>query len=73
MNLNLAEVPSVSMTVQPPFTHLVKLSPIRLEQFPGEVEIWSRFWEQFESSIDKDPTLPSINKHIFLRGYFEGE
>jgi hypothetical protein len=37
------------------------------------VETWPRFWEQFESSIDQDPTLPTIHKHVFLRGYLEGE
>jgi len=37
------------------------------------VETWARFWEQFESSIDQDPTVSTINKHVFLRGYLEGE
>jgi hypothetical protein len=70
--LNLAKVPSASMTVLSPFTHSVKLAPIKLKPFAGDVEMWSRFWEQFESSIDKDPTLPTVNKHVFLRGYLEG-
>jgi hypothetical protein len=52
---------------------LVKLPPIKLEPFAGDVETWARFWEQFESSIDKDPTLSTVNKHVFLRGYLEGE
>ena len=51
----------------------MKLSPLRLEPFAGDVEMWARFWEQFESSIDQDPTLSTINKHVFLRGYLEGE
>jgi hypothetical protein len=46
---------------------------MKLETFAGDVEMWSRFWEQFESSIDKDPNLPTINKHVILRGYLEGE
>jgi hypothetical protein len=56
----------------PPVTHSVKLPPLKLEPFAGDVETWARFWEQFESFIDQDPTL-SINKHAFLRGYLEGE
>ena len=32
-----------------------------------------RFWEQFESSVDSDTSLSTINKHVFLRGYLEGE
>ena len=50
-----------------------KLPPIKLEPFAWDVETWARFWEQFESSIDKDPTLSTVNKHVFLRGYLEGE
>ena len=49
------------------------LPPLRLEPFAGDVEMWARFWEQFESSLDQDPTLSTINKHVFLRGYLEGE
>jgi hypothetical protein len=71
--LNLAEVSSASMTVRPPLTHSVKLFPIKLEPFAGDLEMCSQFWEQFESSIYKDPTLTTINKHVFLRGYLESE
>ena len=61
------------MIPRPPVTHSVKLPPIKLETFAGDVETWARSWEQFESSIDKDPTLSTVNKHVFLRGYLEGE
>ena len=37
------------------------------------METWSRFWEQFRSIIDEDASLSTINKHVFLRGYLEGE
>jgi hypothetical protein len=37
------------------------------------VETWTRFWEQFKSSIDQDTTLSTINNHVFVRGYLEGE
>jgi hypothetical protein len=29
------------------------------------------FWEQFKQSIDDDPSLTTINKHIFPLGYLE--
>jgi hypothetical protein len=69
------------LTITPPtapnptvsVTHSVKLPPIKLEPFMGNVENWSRFWEQFKSSIDDDASLSTINKHVFLRGYLEGE
>jgi hypothetical protein len=51
----------------------MKLPPIKLEAFAGDVETWARFWEQFESSIQNDPTLSTVNKHVFPRGYLEGE
>jgi len=51
----------------------VKLHPLKLEPFAGDVETWARFREQFESSIDQHPTLSTKNKHVFLRGYLEGE
>jgi hypothetical protein len=54
-------------------THSVKLPPIRLEPFPGDIETWARFSEQFEASIDQDPSLSTINKHVFLCGYLDGE
>jgi len=51
----------------------VKLAAIKLEPFKGDVETWSGFWEQFRSSIDEDASLSTINKHVFLPGYMEGE
>jgi hypothetical protein len=62
-----APTPAVSVT------HSVKLPPIKLEPFSGDIETWARFWEQFEASIDQDPSLSTINKHVFLHGYLDGE
>ena len=72
-NLRVPELSSAQMSARPTVTHSVKLPPIKLEPFAGDVETWARFWEQFKSSIDKDPTLSTMNKHVFLRGYLEGE
>jgi len=33
------------------------LPAIKMEPFKGDVETWSRFWEQFRSSIDEDASL----------------
>jgi hypothetical protein len=68
------------LTITPPtapnptisVTHSVKLPPIKIERFMGNVENWSRFWEQFKSSIDDDALLSTINKHVFLQEYLEG-
>jgi hypothetical protein len=56
-----------------PVTRWVKLPAIKMEPFNGDVETWSRFWEQFRSFFDEDTSLSTINKHVFLRGYLEGE
>ena len=73
VNPSISELPSAPPTARIPVTHSVKLPPLKLEPFAGDVETWARFWEQFESSTDQDPTLTTINKHVFLRGYLEGE
>jgi hypothetical protein len=39
----------------------------------GDIETWACFWEHFKQSVDNDPSLTTINKHIFLRGYLEEE
>jgi hypothetical protein len=53
--------------------HSVKLPPIKLEPFSGDVESWSHFWEQFESSTDNHPHLSALNKPVVLRGSLEGQ
>jgi hypothetical protein len=53
-------------------TPTVKLPTIKLDPVTGNIEQWTRFWEQFDSSIDKNPSVSQINKHVFLRGYLEG-
>ena len=50
----------------------IRLPPIKLEPFSGDIETLARFWEQFKQFINDDPSL-TINKHIFLRGYLEEE
>jgi hypothetical protein len=54
---------------QPTVIQEIKLPTIKFEPFAGNIETWSRFWEQFESSADKNHSVSTINKHIFLRGY----
>jgi hypothetical protein len=62
---HISPVPTSSVT------HPVKLPAIKLNSFKGDVVNWSRFWEQFRSSIDEDASLTTINIHVFLEGYLE--
>jgi hypothetical protein len=64
--------PPVTQT-RPPVTQYVNLPQLKLQPFAGDVETRAMFREQFESSIDKDPTISTINKHVFLRGNLKGE
>jgi hypothetical protein len=41
-NLSVSELPSAQMTARHPVTHSVKLPPIKLEPFAGDVETWAR-------------------------------
>ena len=34
---------------------------------------WSLHKEQFQLSVDTNPSVSQINKHVFLRGYLEGK
>jgi hypothetical protein len=58
---------------EPKIIQEVKLPTIKLEQFAGYIETWSRFWEHFETSVDKNPSVSPINKRVFLRRYLEAE
>lgn len=46
MKANPAREPSASTTHWCSLAHSVRMPPIKLEQFTGDVETWSRFWEQ---------------------------
>lgn len=52
----------------PPSTVIqeIKLPTLKLESFEGNSET-SRFWEQFESSVDKKQSVSITNKHFFGR------
>ena len=52
---------------QPAVILEIKLPTIKLEHIAGNIETWSRFSEQFESSVDKKQSVSNINKHVFLR------
>ena len=68
MRLATTTIPSHT-TIAP----TIKLPTIKLEPFSGDIEQWPRFWEQIQSSVDTNPSVSQINKHVFLRGYLEGE
>ncbi|KAF8769850.1 Protein P like protein [Argiope bruennichi] len=72
-NNNLAMNLNPCITTPAIQSYTVKLPTIKLEPFNGDVELWQSFWEQFQSSIDNNPNLSVIDKHVFLRGYLQDE
>ena len=49
----------------------VKLPKLNLKRFHGDITTWSTFWDTFESSIHKNPTLPSVDKFNYLNSLLE--
>lgn len=50
----------------------VKLPTIKLPSFDGRIEEWTRFHDSFMKTIHNNPTLPSIQKFIYLRSCVSG-
>ncbi|GFU34439.1 hypothetical protein NPIL_626702 [Nephila pilipes] len=51
----------------------VKLPTIKINTFFGGIEEFPSFWERFNSCIDSNASLSLVDKHVFLRGYLDGE
>ncbi|GFT83767.1 integrase catalytic domain-containing protein [Nephila pilipes] len=51
----------------------VKLPTIKINTFFGGIEEFPSFWERFNSCIDSNTSLSLVDKHVFLRGYLDGE
>ena len=66
---NLVESPSPTPILGLPTQETVprvKLPKLDLRKFDGEVSTWPTFWDSFESSIHKNPTLAPIDKFNYL-------
>ena len=56
MRLATTKIPSHT-TIAP----TIKLPTNTLENFSGDIESWPRFLEQFQSSVDTNPSVSQIN------------
>ena len=54
-------------------TAFMKLSTINIKTFDGETENWHTFTDSFEYVIDKNDTLPDIQKMNYLKSLVEGK
>ncbi|GFU42112.1 integrase catalytic domain-containing protein [Nephila pilipes] len=66
---------NVSSEFSPPssINTSVKLPTIKINTFFGGIEEFPSFWERFNSCIDSNASLSLVDKHVFLRGYLDGE
>jgi hypothetical protein len=57
----------------PPTAPAIEPPNYQVRTVRGDVESWPLFWEQFQSSLDTNPSVSHINKHVFFTGYLDGE
>ena len=50
----------------------LKLPKIKLPKFNGDVTKFCSFWESFESSVDCNPNLSTIDKFNYFKALLEG-
>ena len=48
-------------------TTTARLPKLQLQPFNGELTSWTTFWDEYESAIHNNSTLPDIDKFTYLR------
>ena len=64
--------PTVSSTVSGSAT-CVRLPKLDLPQFDGKYAEWTSFWDQFNASVDVEPSLANSQKLNYLKRALRGE
>ena len=49
-----------------------KLPKLDLQKFNGDILKFPQFWDRFETAIDKNPDIPTVEKFNYLQYYLEG-
>ena len=49
----------------------VRLLKLTIRSFNGDLKTWTKFWDSFESSIHKNPSLSDIDRFNYLRSLLE--
>ena len=47
----------------------IKLPKLELPKFNGDIKQWQGFWDQFDSSINKNASLTDIEKFNYLKTF----
>ncbi|XP_070385218.1 uncharacterized protein [Dermacentor albipictus] len=64
---------SVSPATSQPLSATTKLPKLEIAKFSGDLRSGQKFWNQFESTIHKNSTLPAIAKFQYLTSYLTGK
>ena len=51
----------------PPPKKTAKLPKLEVKKFSGRIQEWQKFWDSFESAIDKNESLAAVDKFAYLR------
>ena len=65
---NVVENGATSISANSKTTVRVKLPKLEVRKFSGKLEEWQEFWDSFESAIDSNDSLSSVDKFSYLRG-----
>ncbi|XP_042906732.2 uncharacterized protein [Parasteatoda tepidariorum] len=71
LNSNISE-PKINTNIRINETSSVKLPLLTIEKFSGDPADWQRFYDQFESAIDKNTGLSNVEKFNYLKTYLVG-
>ena len=52
--------------------NVLRLPKMELKSFDGNVLKWHEFWENFENSVHRHPTLPKLQKLQYLKSCLKG-
>ena len=50
----------------------MKLPKLTLKRFNGDLTKWTPFWDSYESSIHRNPSLSEVDKFVYLNSLLEG-
>ncbi|XP_068749238.1 uncharacterized protein [Montipora capricornis] len=67
----VSESPQVSPATSQPNIR-VRLPKLEAKRFNGKIEEWQEFWDCYESSIDSNTALSSVDKFTYLRSLLGG-
>ncbi len=69
---NVSHEASMSLPYPTNFTMTPRLPKLILQKFNGDITKFRTFWDRFDSSVNKNPTISTIDKFNYLQGLLEG-